>query len=294
MRLQKLYALLVLFFVVNSSSIAHTLSQTSDSLNVIDTVRVEKRYANGNLKVQYEFLVTADHLYLMHGKINRYYSNGQLRLTGNNEHGLGHGWFRWYRKNGEVRREKELHKGIYLSHKKTNYSPEEFENNPLSELVKYKSIQLKNGKSKKKVKQSYLISVKLKNEKEKRRHLRVEGFTDNAMIVSGFSYDRSESYTLSLAYDSSYVIPFDDITFIEAASKNSGNKADMGIAWRASSPLFFVGGIVLLAATSSSGASILAISYFGLGTSSIFFGKSLERKSIHHQYELSDWQITNK
>lgn len=250
-------------------------------------------FSNGTLKQHFVVSDYNDTLKLITGKIYR--RNANLKSEGQLLGTETFGEMRKYRF-GSPWLYSDMHKGkrirIAREYKRGKHIQEE----PIAEKITADRITLiKDGKTKR-LTTGTITKLGLIGDSSELTHCLVEGFTGDAIVVSRFSYDMTDSRK-PLKFDSVATIAMQKIQFFEFSRKNTN------FAFWTAFTLHIAGAVVLTEAilmpplfgNSEAIISETMLPFFAVGIACYIPGKLLYRLTVPKKYDVeSEWNIEKK
>jgi hypothetical protein len=247
-------------------------------------------YPNGMLKRNEHYATTyTPNDRSFYGEL--FYKNGQLKRSGHGGSQGAQGIHTMFTKKGKPRLQLDFNRGQVVDHYRSRYKPYKFRKHPLKDSVSSNVMTLRYQEEKKTLRRLYLIDLQLKNDTTERRHLRVEGYTKDAIIVSDFSYGQTDKIRHTLDHDSSYSIAFDQIDYLMIASMSPANSSSTGFMWKFYGVIYVGMGTVFLFIP---GAALGGAAFATTGAFFFYFGKLAYGNTIPKRYALNKWQYTVK
>lgn len=276
-----------------------------------DTLAYRSYYKNGQMRDSALLLIRGRNEVVL-GTTRTYYRNGRLwevnHYGKDNEHytrsiyrqdgsikSIIHkpaGIHAIYYKNGQVKEWYDVNKGGQVKVSKNYKKHRHLTGSLYLKDIHYPKANLINKTHKQKMRTGNLITLFLSNDTNALRHCQVEGFSDDAIIISKFSYDLSDSPDC-LRYDSTCLIPFNTIKLLSFSKRNARKTFNAGVVLTFIGVEFVV--VPLIAGTIVSGVSILTdpfiLSMIATGVVSYYSGRYLFRSMVPKTYRMDEWKI---
>lgn len=229
-----------------------------------------------------------------YGKDNDHYTRSVYRQDGSVKSTIHKpaGVHAIYYKNGQVKEWYDVNKGGQVNVPKNYKKHRHLTGSLYLKDIRYSNANLINNTHKQRIRAGNLATLLLSNDTNALQHCQVEGFSDNAIIISKFSYDFSDGPD-NLRYNSTFLIPFTAIKSLSFSRRNARRTFNTAVV------LFVIGidlvFIPLIAGTIVSGVSILTdpviLSAMATGAASWYSGRHLFKSMVPKTYHMNEWKI---
>jgi len=207
------------------------------------------------------------------------------------EQQLSPGVRKCYTKKGKVKKQMNLNRNRFV------YVPKKHKKDKAWESKK--QILLVKQKKKIKIKNNVLISLTLANDTSVIELCKMEGFVENSIFISKFSYNRLYNDTTEetiLKYDSTFVVRPDQLKTIYYSKHYNGKRNTGAIAAKIIGIELMIGTLVTTAVVVREPSLGLPIfgSTLASGLLLMQYSKYLYKTMVPKRYDLNEWQIQLK
>ncbi len=246
-------------------------------------------FKNGQLRYEIDYINgPAENTFV------EYRSDGSIKSSGGTRAYESYGVQKTYNRKGRVVRWQDMNKGHEVSAPKA-YQQGDHISASLDKRFSSKTAYLvRSGHHSRKIRQGAIVSLNLNDQSLNDRHFIIEGFSNDSMLVSVFTYDTLSRSKNTLKFESLRGFGFNQIASI-AFGKNRKQRTEavaMGISTVGA--VAFFGPLMVAPATGDFEAlsDALNLSLIVAGPPLYFWGRHLLKATVPKNYDLQQWKMS--
>lgn len=249
--------------------------------------RYRMNYPSGKRKailfIEHQAIPTLDSL---KGSVIYYRKDGSIKIKGFTEGGGEAKTF--YNREGKAIRYLDIHKKRTIKVSQPFREHRHISDKNLLAAHKNQKAVLTNGRKNQKLKTGKLLNLKLKNRTQLLWHCQVEGFSEDKILLTKFSYDNGPQKSRTLKPDSVFAVPF---TEIEALYIPEINRPDVPMAAYVAGFTFLWEPPVLGLILGFGPNPTYLLVFPAIGIPLVVYAKWRFRKTVPVEYPLPAWQL---